>query len=55
MAFKTESILPIQLHEKNREKSLSDLQTVGFGVAKNATMISDPKEFLYKDFRMRYR
>ncbi len=37
----TEGFLPIQFLEKNKEMILFDLQTVAFGVLKNATFIAD--------------
>jgi len=38
--FKNESILPIQIPEKNETMLLFDLQTVSFSVLKNATKIA---------------
>ena len=41
MAFKTESILPIQPGEKNKEKAHFDVHTFCFLVLKNATMMAE--------------
>ena len=42
---KGESILPIQLHGKNKEMSLFDLQTVAFWVLKNARSTAEIHTF----------